>query len=202
MGAHLALLDGQRGVEQQHALLGPVLQAAVVGRVDVQVALELLEDVLQRRRHRHARLHREAQAMGLAGAVIGVLADDHHLHLVQRRRVQRIEDQPAGRKDLLAGGLLAAQELAQRLHVGLVELLAQNGFPARFEFDAILRGAHAKPLRANESGTLEKPSRQVKARPSARVAGAADDDRSRSPATVKAHGPPLRSCVQRCPPPH
>ncbi|MNV76385.1 hypothetical protein D3C71_1697320 [compost metagenome] len=145
-----------------------MLQAAVVGRVDVQVALELLEDVLQRRRHRHARLHREAQTVGLAWAMVGVLADDHHLDPLQRRRIQRIEDQPAGRKYLLAGGLLAAQELAQRLHVGLVEFLAENGLPARFEFDAILRGAHGRPLRANESGTLETPLRQVKARPSAR----------------------------------
>ena len=62
------------------------------GRGDAEVALDLLEDVVQRRRHRHARRHREAQAVRLAGAVVRVLAEDHHLHRVERRRVERGED--------------------------------------------------------------------------------------------------------------
>ena len=138
VGIGVGALDGHGGVEHQHALVGPALQVAVVGDVDVQVALELFIDVHQRRRRRHARLHREAQTVGLARAVVRVLAEDHHLDLVQRRRVERVENHRARRIDFLAGRLLLAQELAQLGHVGLVELSTQCLLPARFEFDTVV----------------------------------------------------------------
>ena len=47
VGAH-----GEGGVEQQHALVRPGVEAAVVGGVDAEIGLELLEDVLERRRQR------------------------------------------------------------------------------------------------------------------------------------------------------
>ncbi|MCY1536697.1 hypothetical protein D9M68_721620 [compost metagenome] len=130
--------------------------------VDVQVALEFLVDVLQRRRRRHARLHREAQAVGLARTVVGILADDDHFHLLQRRGVQRIEDQRSRREDHLAGGLLLTQEIAQGLHVGLLELVPQGFFPALFELDPVVAISHrsvcsvalAGALPARWSGTL------------------------------------------------
>src|SRR5260221_4634167 len=54
------------GVEQQHAVPGPLDQAAARvgkrGEGHAQVTLHLLEDVLQRGRHAHARRHRERQA--------------------------------------------------------------------------------------------------------------------------------------------
>ncbi|MNM73795.1 hypothetical protein D3C81_855360 [compost metagenome] len=134
----IGALHGHGRVQQQHALLGPTLQVAVVGNRDVQVALQLFVDVDQRRRRGDARLYRKAQAVGLARAVIRVLAEDHHLDLLQRRRIERIENQWAGRIDLFAGRVLLAQKLAQLMHVGLVELVAQCGFPAGFEFDAIV----------------------------------------------------------------
>ncbi|MNP58571.1 hypothetical protein D3C76_1534960 [compost metagenome] len=83
----------------------------MVGYRDVQVALQFLVDIDQRRRRGHARLHRETQAMGLARTVVWVLAKNDYFHLVQRCRVERIEDQRPWRVDLLAGGVLAAQEL-------------------------------------------------------------------------------------------
>ncbi|EJT84557.1 hypothetical protein PPS11_20763 [Pseudomonas putida S11] len=81
--------------------------------------------------------------------MVRVLAKDDHLHLVQRRRVERVEDQRPWRVDLFAGGVLAAQELAQLMHVGLVEFRAQGGLPAGFEFDAIVvsHGAFHKQWR-------------------------------------------------------
>ena len=55
-------------VEQQHAAPGPGQQAAVLRARQAQAGFQFLEDVEQRRWHRHARQHREAQAMRLAGA--------------------------------------------------------------------------------------------------------------------------------------
>src|SRR5690606_541758 len=60
------------------------------------------------------------------------------LDLIQRRGIERIEDQRARGIDLLASRLLGPQELAQFLHIGLVELLAQRLLPAGFELDAII----------------------------------------------------------------
>ena len=63
---------------------GPGVEAPVVGRVDAEVGVQLLEDVLQRRRRGHPGPHGEAQAVGLAGAVVRVLAEDQHLHVGER----------------------------------------------------------------------------------------------------------------------
>ncbi|CAH0321498.1 hypothetical protein SRABI112_05338 [Pseudomonas mediterranea] len=138
MGVGIGALHGHGGIEQQHALVGPALQVAVVGDVDVQVALQFLEDIHQRRRRGYARLHRKAQAMGLARAVVRVLTEDHDLDLVQWRGIEGIEDQRSRRVDLFAGGVLLAQEFAQLCHVGLVELGTQRLLPARFEFDTVV----------------------------------------------------------------
>lgn len=87
--------------------------------------------------------------MCLARPVVRVLTEDDHLHLVQRCRIERIEDQRPWRVDLLAGSVLATQELAQLVHVRLVEFTAQCGLPAGFEFDAIVvsHGAFHKQWR-------------------------------------------------------
>ena len=84
--------------------------------------------------------------MGLTGAVVRILTDDHHLDLIQRRGIQRIEDQRARRVNLLACSFLCPQELTQRLHVGFVELLAQCVLPTGFELDVVI--GHANVLRA------------------------------------------------------
>ncbi|MNV18488.1 hypothetical protein D3C71_1093140 [compost metagenome] len=131
-------LDGHGGVEHQHALFGPALQVTVAGDVDVQVALQLFVDVHQRRRRRYARLHREAQAMGLARAVVRVLSEDHDFDLVQWRGIECVEDHRARWIDLLAGRPLLLQKVSQLCHVGLVEFGTQGLLPARFEFDTVV----------------------------------------------------------------
>ncbi len=72
-----------------------------------QLGVDFLEDILQGRRHSHPRLHGKTQSMGLALAVIGVLAKNHHLDLLQRRVGKGVEDVLAGGKDPLAGGFSA-----------------------------------------------------------------------------------------------
>jgi hypothetical protein len=113
----LALFHRERGVEQQHAVRAHLHQTAAGlrkgGRRRAQVALQFLEDVAQRGRQRHAGRHRKRQPLGLAPAVVGVLPQDDHAHLVGRREFQRA--QRARRKD---GGpgleprLQKAQQLA------------------------------------------------------------------------------------------
>ncbi len=58
VGGGLPGPHGQGGVEEEHALPGPAVEAAVVGPLHADVALQLGEDVLQRRRERRPRAGR------------------------------------------------------------------------------------------------------------------------------------------------
>jgi len=58
----------------------------------LQIALQLLEDVAQTGRHSVAGRHRKRQALGLAFAVVRVLAEDDDPHLISRRQLQRAQD--------------------------------------------------------------------------------------------------------------
>ena len=84
--------DGERGVEQQHALTGPAAQAATGGDGGAGVVGHLLEDILERRGEGHAVGHGEAEALGLAGLVVGVLAEDDDLDAVEGAEVEGVED--------------------------------------------------------------------------------------------------------------
>lgn len=83
--------------------------------------------------------------MRLPWPVIRVLPEDDHFDLLERRRVERVEDQRPRREDHLAGGLFATQKRGQLLHVGFVELVAQGFFPASLELDAIILGHERFP---------------------------------------------------------
>ncbi len=135
MGIGIALFDREHGIEQQHALTRPVFEKAVIGRRDAQIRVQFLVDILQRRRDAHAWAHRKRQAVGLIVAVIGVLAQDHHAHLVERGGVERVEIVAALGEDAHAQGPAFLQEGLELGHVGLCELATQRGFPAIVEFD-------------------------------------------------------------------
>src|SRR5688500_10538610 len=141
----LAALDRQHRVQQQYALVCPGQQAAVVGPRQAEVALDLLEDVLERGRYRHARQDREAQPVRLARPMVGILAEDHDLDLLERRGVQRGEDVRSRGIDDLAGALLRAQELTQCLHLRPFELGADARLPRRFQADPVFAHAPACP---------------------------------------------------------
>jgi hypothetical protein len=133
MAGGLALLHRQAGVEQQHAVLRPFDEAAArvgEGREGhAQVALHLLEDVLQRRRHAHARRHRERQAFGLPPAVVRVLAQDDHAHFLGRCQLQRT--QRLRREDHRAGLQALVQEGQQLLARGPGEKVLDQRLPSR-----------------------------------------------------------------------
>ena len=91
--------DGQCGVEQQHALVGPAGQVSARRDVDAQVALDFLEDVLQRGRESHAVVHGEAKPMCLSGTMIGILTDDDDFCPAERTEVERIGKSVFGQCD-------------------------------------------------------------------------------------------------------
>ena len=84
--------DGQDRVEQEDSLPGPFEQIAVVRDIAAQIIVELPVDVDQGGRGRAAGPDREAHAVGLALAVIGVLAQDHDPDLSQRGLMQGAEE--------------------------------------------------------------------------------------------------------------
>src|SRR5690606_19326000 len=83
------------------------------------------------------RQHRKTQAVGLAGAVVGVLAQDDHLHLVEGRGVEGGKDARAGREDVLARRFFLTQESREFLHLRALQVVADPGLPARLEADAV-----------------------------------------------------------------
>jgi hypothetical protein len=111
---------------------GPGIEAAVRRRIDPEVVAELLVDVHQRRRRGHTLSHREAEAVGLAGAVVRILSEDHDLHRLERGEVQRREHvlvrrvhrrpSPLGGDELLQLGPVRLGELPpeHRVPVGAV----------------------------------------------------------------------------------
>ena len=90
----------------------------------------LLEDVLERGGKGHAVADREAEAVGLPGSVVGVLADHDHLEPVEGALVESPEYVAAAREDAVRGVLLP-HEVGQRDEVGFLEFGGQEFFPVR-----------------------------------------------------------------------
>ena len=131
MAASLMGTHGERGVEKEHSLLGPTGEIARLGDGDAQVALYLLEDVDQRGGKCHSIVDGEAEAMGLAGAMIGVLPDDDDLHTVERTKVERIEDEPSGGKDG-ALSIFLTNKFGEAHEIVFLKFGGQLLFPAFF----------------------------------------------------------------------
>ena len=92
--------------------------------------MELGVDVGERGRDADAALHREAQTVGLAPAVVRILPEDQHTCVGVRRQVQ-------GGKHLIVrwehrvASTLVGDEGLQVVPVRLVELAAQDRVPIR-----------------------------------------------------------------------
>ena len=97
----------QRGVEKQNSLIRPSSQIPTSQRyVKSQVAVYLLDDIHQRRRHLHSLRDTEAESMRLPRLMIRVLSQNHHLHLVERGAVEGGEDVATLRIAGVLGSLL------------------------------------------------------------------------------------------------
>ena len=134
VGGRFVCPNRQHGVEQQHALFGPAVEVAARGNRRAGVVGDLLEDVLQRGRERHAVRHGETESVGLPFAVIGVLPDDYHFEFVERAFVEGTKNvAPSG--EYPTGGVLLPYEVGEFSEIGFFELFGKNLFPVRSDFN-------------------------------------------------------------------
>ena len=106
---------------------------------DAEIGGQLLVYVLERGRGTHARRHRETQPVRLAWPVIGVLAKDHRLYRIERRKREGVEDLVPWRIDAPSLGLPPAQKIAKTFHVRRGELALKPGPPAGLHPDVVRR---------------------------------------------------------------
>jgi hypothetical protein len=138
----LAGLDRQRIVEQEHALLRPVDEMAMGGPGQAEVGAQFLENVDEAGRHLDAALNRKREAVGLSGAMIGVLPEDHDLDLRQRGQFERGQALAARGIDGLARGFLGLEEAAQRAQRGLARTGSRAGAQLAGTGEEVIAGAY------------------------------------------------------------
>lgn len=127
--AGLVGTDGECGVEEQDALVGPAGEGAGgEGYLRAEVAVDLFDDVDQRGWNGDALRHREAESHGLSRLVIGILTEDDGFDLVERRAVEGVEYLVAGR---ITGVLLPLgnEEVLELGEVGRLKLRPQHFMP-------------------------------------------------------------------------
>ena len=84
--------NGQHRIEQQHALFCPCRQVAALRKRTAGIAVQLLEDIAQRRRQLDAGRHRKGQPHRLTRLVIRILSGDHRAHVLRSDRAERVQD--------------------------------------------------------------------------------------------------------------
>ena len=88
MAIRFVCADGQAGVEEEDAAVGPGGQEPAVARGRGERRIVLFDCciyILERRGGWGRRPDGEAEAVGLVEVVVGVLAEDHGLHVGKRR---------------------------------------------------------------------------------------------------------------------
>ena len=128
VAVRLSGADGERSVEHENALLCPLGERTVLGRLDAEVAFQLLEDVLEARRQLDARLHGKAEAVRLTGAVVGVLPENDRLDRGIGRQAECIKDVFHRRINRVFGVFLL-EKVADALVVVLFELAGEDFVP-------------------------------------------------------------------------
>lgn len=126
--------NGQRCVEQEDALFGPVGEITVAGDGHTYVLVQFFEDVDEAGRRGDAFGDGEAKAVSLSGAVIGILTEQDDLDLFEGGGVEGVEDEPAGGIDGAAADLFVFQEGDDLAEIRFGEFLAEGLFPAVFYF--------------------------------------------------------------------
>jgi hypothetical protein len=116
-----------------------MFEESVLHGTDAEVVFQFLVDVDEARRRPDPIWNGKAQAVGLAGPMLGVLADNDDANLIERRQVERSKPVGARRENALPRVALSPQELLQLGHVRLVEFGLQGLEPTRVKF-------HAHPL--------------------------------------------------------
>ena len=90
----------QYRIQKQHSLLRPFGEASVIRDRASQIIVKLLINIDKRRRNVHSRPYGKAEPVCLPLSVIRILSQYHHLHLMKRRQVERIENVVRRRENL------------------------------------------------------------------------------------------------------
>ncbi len=114
--------NAENCVEQQHTLLSPMGQLAMVREWNPEVLVELLKDILQGWRWLHTSSDREAQSMSLIRSVVGILTQNHDADGVEGREPEGVKHVLTGRVDQ-GLGLLPGEELSQMSDMWFRELV-------------------------------------------------------------------------------
>jgi hypothetical protein len=124
-----------------------MFKEAVVWTGDAKIAFKLLKNIEQARRRADAGAHAKAQAVRLAGAVVGVLPKDHDAHCVERGQIKRAKPFTAFGKNRLALGFFADEEVFKDGHIGAGKFLSERRAPAFVQFNTV---CHAVVLQCFE----------------------------------------------------
>jgi len=133
MGTSLSPLNREYGIEQEHSLIGPVLQIAAGRGLRTQVLLNFLIDIDQGRRNSHSVHYGKTQAMGLPWTMVRILTENYDLYFRERCRIHRVENLTTRRVNYCPVILPLNQKLPQVLHKCLLELSRQPRFPRWFQ---------------------------------------------------------------------
>ena len=126
--------DGQGGVKQEDALFGTVLETAGSRGCFTKIGVDFLINVNQRWRQRDAIGNRERKAVGLTGAVVGVLAENNDFDLGDRDAIESVENKSGGWIDS-AVLVLTFNKFSQILEVRFVKLIFEEFLPGFFKSD-------------------------------------------------------------------
>lgn len=126
---------GERGIEEEDALLGPVSEVAVVGDGHTDILTQFFKDIDEGGWRGDGFLDGEAEAVGLAGAMVGVLSQQDDLDLIEGSSVEGVEDKAAGRIDRPVAHLFVFEQGGDLAEIGFAEFRAEKFFPAFFYLD-------------------------------------------------------------------
>ena len=130
MRGRLVRTDGKAGIQKKNALPCPFFQVAALRHRNVQVVMQLREYIDKGWRGSDAVGDGKAEAVCLAGIVVGVLSDNDRFNFVQRALVEGGKNFRAWRIDdeFL---FLFDQGLFQMLKVGHIKLVLEKFEPCR-----------------------------------------------------------------------
>ncbi len=175
--------DGQDGVQQQHALMGPRFEAAVIRTWQPEIRAEFLVDVPQGPGDRpDLGSDREAEAVGVTGRGVGILTEEHDADEVGRGEFEGAENLVGLGQDLIAAGEGIVEETVEGRERGLPGFGGEQRFPGGWEgrdhaWDQAVAssgspsaGAGSSPLSAGDSEavSLQAPAKRAVNRPELR----------------------------------
>lgn len=116
--------NSQGSVEKENSLLGPAFKVARPWHFHSQIGFDFFVNIDERRRRYDAVRNREGEAVGLAGAVVGILAEDDDPYLIDRDAIEGVENKFWGRVDG-AVFIFVFDKFGEFSKIGFIKLIFQ-----------------------------------------------------------------------------